>query len=265
MIEKLKLDFRFIFFTFLFILIFLIVQAIEITKSKASSSIPHYYWGFTGLFGSYDKAAVQRGYDVYRQSCASCHSIQAMRYADLQQIGLSLEQIDKIAKKDRILDGKNAQGHDNYRPATITDFFVKPYMNDDMAKAANNGQLPIDFSRYMLIRQDAADYGMALLMGYRSFPKNFHFDQNATYYNIYVQHQQIGMKLPLIKDAVHLEDGTVATVEQQARDVITFLSWIAHPHLTERHRIGIMLSLYMIFIITLLYLVNRKVWSNVKK
>lgn len=260
--------FRNIFFKlFCFILTISTIQAAEPNASISITrpALPHYQWNFEKLLGSYDNASVQRGYLVYRQACASCHSINAMRYADLQQAGLTLEQIDKIAQQDRIMDGKDTQGQDHYRPATVTDYFIKPYVNDEMAKAVNNGRIPVDFSRYMMIRNNAANYVMAILSGYRSAPENFQFDQKGSFYNIYALHQQIGMKPPLTNNGVHFEDGTPATVEQQARDVVTFLSWTAHPHLTERHRVGIMLFLYMIFIIILVFLVNCKVWLNVKK
>ena len=228
-------------------------------------TIPHYEWSFKGSLGYFDNASVQRGYQVYRQKCASCHSINVMRYADLQQMGLTLEHIDKIAHRDQVMDGKDNQGQDYYRPANVTDYLKKPYFNDNIAKTANNGKIPPDFSRYMMIRKNGADYVMALLLGYKTAPSGFHFDNKASYYNLYAPHHQIGMKPPLTDGDIHYEDGTSATVEQQARDVVIFLNWAAHPHLTERHRMGIMLFLYMIFIVILVFLINRKVWSNVNK
>lgn len=249
-----------------FIAFIILVNVTLLHKIDAKQSgYRHYKWSFSGFLGSYDQASVQRGYWVYRKHCASCHAIKEMRYADLQQAGLTLEQIGKIAQQDHLLDGKDAQGQDHYRTATVKDFLVAPYFNEEMAKAANHGKLPVDFSRYMMTKKDGADYVMALLLGYRSPPKDFKFNQQDSYYNLYTPQHQIGMKPPFVKDDIRNHNGTSASVEQQARDVVTFLSWTAHPHLIERHRIGVMIFLYMLFITVLVFLINRKVWSNVKK
>lgn len=232
--------------------------------AEHGQSFPKYSWGFNGIFGGYDLSSVQRGYLVYRKSCASCHSIHNMRYADLQQTGLTLEQIDKVIKTDRMLDGKDAQGQDVYRPVTVKDNFAAPYVNDSAAKFANMGKIPFDFSRYGMTVDGKADYMMAILLGYRNPPEGFRFARSGMSYNLYAKDHQIVMKSPLVQDGVKYTDGTPASVEQQAKDVVTFLSWTAHPHLIERHRIGISVFLYVLFIAVLTVLVKRKVWLNVK-
>ncbi|MDI2113657.1 cytochrome c1 [Commensalibacter nepenthis] len=232
--------------------------------AKDKPAYKQYPWSFTGLFGTYDLPSVQRGYLVYRKACASCHSVQYMRYADLQQMGLTLDQIDKIAKTDQVLDGKDASGKDRYRPATVVDYLPAPYSNQLMAKSVNAGKVPLDFSRYGQGLRKQADYIMAILMGYQNPPAGFKPDQEGMVYNRYFPNHQIAMRSPLIKDGVKYPGGTPATIEQQAKDVTTFLSWTAHPHLIERHRIGIMVMIYLAFIAILTLLVKRKVWSNVK-
>lgn len=228
------------------------------------NSYPKYPWSFSGIFGSYDLSSVQRGYLVYRKSCASCHSTEYMRYADLQQTGLTLDQIDKMAKTDQILDGKDAQGKDHYRPATVVDYIPSPYANKLVAQSVNMGKVPLDLSRYAMTVDGQADYIMAILLGYTKSPVDFKLDQDGLYYNRYFPGHQIAMRPPLVKGGVQYTDGTNTTIEQQAKDVTTFLSWTAHPHLIERHRIGIMALIYVAFIAVLTFIIKRKVWSNVK-
>lgn len=228
------------------------------------TSYPAYNWSFSGVLGSYDLSSVQRGYLVYRKACASCHSIEHMRYADLQQMGLSLDQIDKVAKTDQILDGKDAQGKDHYRPATVVDFLPSPYPNVLVAQSVNMGKTPLDLSRYAMTVDGQANYIMAILLGYTKPPADFKPDQEGLYYNQYFPGHQIAMRPPLTKGGVKYTDGANTTIEQQAKDVATFLSWTAHPHLIERHRIGIMALIYVAFIAVLTFIIKRKVWSNVK-
>lgn len=233
------------------------------TTEKAAA-YPAYNWSFSGVLGSYDLSSVQRGYLVYRKSCASCHSIENMRYADLQQMGLSIDQIDKVAKTDQVLDGKDAQGKDRYRPATVVDYLPSPYPNKLVAQSVNIGKMPLDFSRYAMTVDGQADYIMAILLGYTKPPADFKPDQEGIYYNRYFPGHQIAMRPPLTKDGIKYTDGTNTTIEQQAKDVTIFLSWTAHPHLIERHRIGIMALIYVAFIAVLTFIIKRKVWSNVK-
>ncbi|MDI2090020.1 cytochrome c1 [Commensalibacter oyaizuii] len=248
----------------LFLLNIVSLYGQDAQSANQTGHYPKQSWGFIGPLGTYDMASVQRGYMVYRKACASCHTIKYMRYADLQQTGLTLEQIDKLAAMDRMLDGKDAQGLDHYRAATVEDFLPPPYANDMIAKNANVGKLPLDLSRYAMTVGGQADYITAILLGYRKAPESFHFDQPGFYYNIYAAGHQIAMPPPLTKDGIKYTDGVSASIEQQARDVATFLSWTAHPHLVERHRIGIMIFIYGIFVAILIIFVKRKVWSNVK-
>ncbi|CAI3935402.1 Cytochrome c1 (CYT1) [Commensalibacter communis] len=250
--------------SFLFCFLFTCLFIPLISYAQDKPAYKQYPWSFTGIFGNYDLSSVQRGYMVYRKACASCHSVQYMRYADLQQMGLTLDQIDKIAKTDQILDGKDASGKDLYRAATLVDYLPAPYSNQLMAKSVNAGKVPLDFSRYGMGMGQQADYIMAILMGYQNPPADFKPDQEGMVYNQYFPGHQIAMRSPLTKDGVKYADGTPATIEQQAKDVTTFLSWTAHPHLIERHRIGIMVMIYVAFIAILTLLVKRKVWSNVK-
>ncbi|CAK7192722.1 Cytochrome b/c1 [Commensalibacter sp. Nvir] len=241
-----------------------IIIGVENNNNLSSLLVSKHAWSFKKLWRGYDLASVQRGYMVYRNECASCHSIQFMQYADLQQMGLTLDQINKLAATDQILDGKNALGMDHYRAATVKDFFPRPYPNEAAAKLANFNKNPVDFSRYAQIVTGGEDHIMAILMGYRQPPKNFRTPQAGYYYNLYAVDQQIAMKPPLTNNAVKYFDHSSTSVEQQARDVTTFLSWTSDPHLIQRHRIGIMAGLYTLFVLVLVFLKNRKVWSNVK-
>ena len=149
------------------------------------------------------------------------------------------------------------------RPARPSDRFVAPFPNPEAARAANNGALPPDLSLITKARAGGPDYLFALLTGYEDEPPEEVELVGDTYYNPYFPGRQIVMPPPLFDDAVEYADGTPATVEQMARDVVTFLSWAAEPEMEERKRLGIKVILFLVVLTGLFYAVKRKVWSDV--
>ena len=74
----------------------------------------------------------------------------------------------------------------------------------------------------------------------------------------------IKMAKPLSDNLIEYSDGTVASEEQMAKDVTTFLMWAAEPHLESRHKMGFKAILYLIILTILVYFSMKKVWSSVE-
>ena len=149
------------------------------------------------------------------------------------------------------------------RPAKLSDKFVMPYANVQEAIVANGGAYPPDMSVLVKARSGGANYIYSVLMGYEDAPAGFQLD-DGVYYNKYMDGKKIKMSNPLSEGIVEYADGTNATEEQMARDVTTFLSWAAEPHLEERHKIGFRAIIYLIIITILVYFSMKKIWSRVE-
>ena len=199
-------------------------------------------WSFNGLFGKFDRGSLQRGYQVYSEVCAACHSMKYLSYRNLSEKGgpeFSIEQAKAIAASFEITDGPNADGEMFTRPGKLSDKFLMPYENDKAAQAANGGAYPPDMSVLVKARKGGADYIYSLLLGYEDPPSGMDLD-DGVYYNKYMYGNQIKMAAPLSEGLIEYGDGTEASVKQMSKDVTTFLMWAAEPHLESRHR---MLSL----------------------
>ena len=219
-------------------------------------------WSFHGMFGTFDRGAAQRGFQVYQEVCAACHSLKLVAYRNLSGIGLSEDQIKAIAAEVEVTDGPNDEGEMFQRPARPSDRFVKPFANDNAARAANNGALPPDLSLMVKARKGGADYLHALLTGYKEEPPAGIKLSEGMNYNLYFPGNQIAMAPPVADDAVEYADGTKATADQIATDVATFLAWAAEPELEERKRLGIKVLLFLIVLTGMLYAVKRQVWKD---
>ncbi|MCH7538895.1 MAG: cytochrome c1 [Proteobacteria bacterium] len=230
---------------------------------RAAETPPAREWTFQGIFGTFDRAAAQRGLQVYREGCAACHSLDLLYYRNLEALGYGEEEIQAIAAEHEVTDGPDEEGEMFERPARPSDRFVAPFPNPQAARAANNGALPPDLSLITKARAGGPDYLFALLTGYQEEPPEGVEFVEGMYYNEYFPGRQIAMPPPLFDDAVEYADGTPATVEQMARDVVTFLSWAAEPEMEERKRLGIKVILFLVVLTGLFYAVKRKVWSDV--
>ena len=219
-------------------------------------------WSFDGMFGTFDRGAVQRGFQVYQEVCAACHSLKLVAYRNLSGIGLSEDQIKAIAAEVEVTDGPNDEGEMFQRPARPSDRFVKPFANDNAARAANNGALPPDLSLMVKARKGGADYLQALLTGYKEEPPDGIKLSEGMNYNLYFPGNQIAMAPPVADDAVEYADGTKATADQIATDVATFLAWAAEPELEERKRLGIKVLLFLIVLTAMMYALKRQIWSD---
>jgi ubiquinol-cytochrome c reductase cytochrome c1 subunit len=224
--------------------------------------VPHQQWPFEGVFGTYDRAALQRGFQVYKEVCSVCHPVKHLYYRDLEELGYSEDQVKGIAAQSQISDGPNDQGEMFQRPARPSDPIPGPFPNDQTARVANNGALPPDLSLITKAREGGSDYVYAILTGFKDAPAGFKMNKNM-YYDEYFAGHQIAMPPPLSPDQVKFADGSPSTVPQMAHDVVSFLSWAAEPTLDERHRMGFKVFLFLIVATGVFYAAKRKIWSRV--
>jgi ubiquinol-cytochrome c reductase cytochrome c1 subunit len=222
---------------------------------------PHQSWSFEGVFGTYDQAALQRGFQVYKEVCSACHPVKHLYYRDLTEIGYTEDQVKGIAAQAQVTDGPNDQGEMYQRPGKPSDPIASPFANDQAARAANNGALPPDLSLIVKAREGGPDYVYAILTGFKDPPAGFKMQPNMNY-NEYFPGHQIAMPPPLTTDGqLTYADGTKATVPQMAHDVTTFLAWAAEPNLNERHRMGAKVILFLVIAAGVFYAAKRRIWA----
>ena len=223
-------------------------------------------WSFKGLLGKFDRASLQRGYQVYNEVCASCHSMQYLSYRNLGEPGgpeFSEEEVKAIAASFEVTDGPDAQGEMFTRSGRPSDKFVSPYPNVNAATAANGGAYPPDMSVLVKARKGGANYIYSVLVGYEDPPPGVKLDEGV-YYNKYMTGNKIKMPNNLSDGLVEYADGTEATVDQMAKDVTTFLQWTAEPHLETRHKLGFRVIIYLSVLTVLVYFSMKKIWSRIE-
>ena len=225
-------------------------------------SLPKQSWGFYGVFGTYDRAAAQRGFQVYKEVCAACHSLSLVSYRNLRDLGFSEEEVKAIAAAYKVTDGPNDAGEMFERAARPSDRIVKPYPNENASRAANNGAYPPDLSLINKARVGGPDYIYALLTGYEKAPADVQL-LDGQYYNKYFAGHKIAMPQPLNDGQVTFADGTQATVANMSHDVTVFLNWAAEPELEKRHRLGVQVILFLIVATGFFYAAKRRVWADI--
>ena len=223
-------------------------------------------WTFKGLLGKFDRASLQRGYQVYTEVCAACHSMKYISYRNLMEKGgpeFSEVQVKAIAASFDVTDGPNADGEMFSRPARLSDKFPMPYPNEKAAQAANGGAYPPDMSVLAKARKGGVDYLYSVLLGYDDPPAGVTLDEGV-YYNKFMYGNKIKMPKVLEDDLIEYSDGTPVTEEQMAKDVVTFLMWSAEPHLETRHKMGFRAIIYLIILTVLVYFSMKKIWSRIE-
>ena len=250
--------------TFLFVIISSLISSRAIAAGEQQELLK-VDWSFKSFFGKFDRASLQRGYQVYTEVCASCHSLKHLSYRNLAEKGgpeFTELEAKAIASNFEVTDGPNSDGEMFERPAKLSDKFVMPYANVQEAIAANGGAYPPDMSVLVKARKGGANYIYSVLMGYDEPPAGMELD-DGVYYNKYMYGNKIKMASPLDDDIVEYSDGTKATVDQMAKDVTTFLAWAAEPELEERHKTGVKVIIYLVLLTILVYLSMKKIWSRV--
>jgi ubiquinol-cytochrome c reductase cytochrome c1 subunit len=223
--------------------------------------LPQQNWSFGGIFGTFDRASAQRGFQVYKEVCAACHAAKQLSYRNLSELGLTEDEVKAIASTFQVKDGPNDNGEMFERPGRPSDRFVRPYPNEQAARAAQNGAYPPDLSLIVKARADGANYLHALLTGYAEPPPGMAMGTGMNF-NKYFPGNQIAMVSPLADDRVTYADGTKATLEQMSRDVTTFLAWAAEPELETRRAMGVRMILFLLILTVLAYAVKRKIWAD---
>jgi len=224
--------------------------------------LPQHEWSFQGITGTFDKAALQRGYQVYTEVCSGCHSMKLLYYRDLIDIGFSEDQVKAIASEYTVLDGPNDEGEMFERDARPADRFVSPYLNDNEARANNNGAYPPDLSVITKAKKDGANYIYNLLLGYKDPPTGITIG-DGMYYNLWMEGNQIAMPQPLYDESVDYIDGTNNNAEQLAEDLVVFLTWAAEPELEIRKNLGIKVILFFIILGFIIFLAKNRLWREV--
>jgi len=223
---------------------------------------PKIDWSFSGPFGVYDRGATQRGFQVYKEVCSACHSMNLLHYRQLEGIGYSKDEIKAIAATVEVTDGPNDEGDMFTRPGKPADRFVAPFANSKAAAASNNGKAPPDLTLMVKARKGGADYVHGILTGYKDTPPAGVQIPDGGNYNEFFPGHVIAMAPPLSDDAVEYSDGTKATLDQEARDVATFLAWAAEPEMEARKTMGIKVLLFLLVLTGMLYAVKRQVWKD---
>ena len=240
---------------------------------------PSQDWSFSGVFGKFDKASVQRGLQIYTEVCSSCHGLDLMYYRDLEKIGYSPEQVKAYASAFEV-EVINDDGDVETKPAEPSHRFVSPFPNAKAAAASNGGKAPPDLSLMVKARKGGADYLYNLLTGYHDEPtekfQTFYGEHNkdsdgnplrfelaeGAYFNEYFAGGQIAMASPLSEDLVEYTDGTPATVEQMAKDITYFLAWTAEPELEDRKGMGVKVFIFLIVFLGLAIANKKRLWST---
>jgi len=220
-------------------------------------------FSFQGMFGTFDRASLQRGFQVYKEACAACHGMRLLSYRNLLDIGLTEAQVQAIAAQFTVVDGPNDDGEMFERPARLSDRFRQPFPNEQAARLANNGAYPVDLSLITRARAHGANYVYALLRGYDEPPPGVELMPGMNW-NTWFSGNQIAMPNVLVDDALQFADGTRATAAQMARDVTTFLAWAGEPHMEERRQMGVKVLIFLAILGGLVYAMKRKIWADVK-
>jgi cytochrome c1 len=245
-----------------------------VTPAPSSEALPpkHVAWSFTGAFGIYDRTALQRGFQVYKEVCSACHALSHVAFRNLGDPGgpeFSQDEVKAIAASYKIPAGPNEQGQTVdangtplTRPGTPADYFPSPFANEQAARTANNGALPPDLSLIVKAREGNQDYVYSIVTGDSQRPPANEPVPAGLYYDPYFPRHQIAMPPPLRNGSVTFADGTPNTLEQEAHDVVTFLAWASEPTMDERKHVGFVVMLYLIGFAVLLFFAYRRVWHG---
>jgi ubiquinol-cytochrome c reductase cytochrome b/c1 subunit len=230
-------------------------------------------FSFEGPFGTYDRGALQRGFQVYKEVCGACHQLSHVAFHNLAEPGgpgFSEAQAKGIAVGYKVPaepndkgETVNESGERLTRPGILADYFPSPFANENAARAANNGALPPDLSMIVKARAGGPQYVYSILTGFHQNPPKGFTVTKDKYYNPYYEGWNISMPPPLQNDSVTYADGTKATVDQEAHDVVTFLAWASEPHMEQRKQMGFSVLLFLAAFAGVLFMAKKKLWADV--
>jgi ubiquinol-cytochrome c reductase cytochrome c1 subunit len=261
-------------------------------RAAEAPAIERQKWSFSGIFGQFDQAQLQRGYQVYSEVCANCHEMKRIYFRNLAQRGgpeFPEEGVKALAASVQVEDGPNEEGQMFQRPGKLTDPLPRRYKNEQEARSIHNGAYPPDLSLMARARnveyhgtvwfhplsmlrdvvtgyqEGGADYIYALLMGYKNPPAGVRLVEGMNY-NEAFPGQQTAMANPFAggDGQISYTDGTPSTVDNYARDVSAFLSWTADPKLEDRKQLGWQVLLYLVVTTILLYIAKKRIWARLE-
>lgn len=226
---------------------------------------------FAGVAGTWDVAQVQRGYQVYKEVCAACHSLKFVAFRDFTEIGYNEDEVKALAAEWQVPGVDPDTGEAIMRPGEPTDYFPSPYPNAVAAAAANNNAIPPDLSLMTKARKDGTNYVYSLLIGYGEAPAELKREfpdfntPTGLYYNKHFKNLNLAMAPPLTSDGqVTYADGTQASIQQMSADVAAFLTWTAEPTLVKRKQTGFWFLGFLLFATILAYFAKKQVWADAK-
>ena len=259
---------RKIFLTAIFALIsnFALANEEHASSGAVHETVAHHpkqmKWEFDGFFGRFDRASAQRGFQIYKEVCSACHSLKLVSYRSLTDLGFSEDEVKQIASEASVSDGPNDDGDMFDRPGLPSDRFISPYANDNAARSVNGGALPPDLSLIIKARHEGANYVYSLLTGFTDAPDGFPMAEGKNY-NPYFEGRQIAMPAPITDDGqVDYKDGTYATKEQMAIDIVNFLQWAAEPETEHRKKMGVRTMIFLAVLFVILLAAKKAVWKK---
>jgi ubiquinol-cytochrome c reductase cytochrome c1 subunit len=233
-------------------------------------------FSFEGPFGTFDQMQLQRGLQVYTESCAACHGLKFVPFRTLSDPGgpgLSVEQMRAYTAQFPVNDmGSNMKLWDReteeLRALIPNDTFpANESVNAPdlslMTKARIGFHGPYGTGIKQLYKGiGGSEYVVGILTGYTGEEKE---EAGVTYYeNTAFPTGWIAMPPPLYGDDVEYIDGSSTELEAEAIDVVTFLTWTAEPKMMARKKMGFVAVSLLILLSSLLYLTNKRIWAPVK-
>lgn len=225
---------------------------------------PHYPWSHSGPFSALDHTSIRRGYQVYKQVCSACHSMDQLAFRNLVGVAFTEAETREFAEEYEYPGDPDEEGNPTTRPGKLSDYFPNPYPNEEAAKFANSGAIPPDMSLIVLAREGEEDYIFSLLTGYCDPPAGVEEMTEGMAYNPYFPGQAIAMPQQLFPDSVEYDDGTPATISQMAKDVTVFLRWASEPEHDDRKKMGMKAIMILSVLMFVTYYWKRSKWTVLK-
>lgn len=260
-------------------------------EAEPAGATPHYplehprhvAWTFAGPFGKYDPQQLQRGFQIYRDVCSTCHSLSMVAFRNLtSETGphFTEEEVKALAAEYTIADSAAEGGE---RPGITADHFppAPPYPGahpPDLsliakARAINRGFPTFVFDVFTQYQETGPDYIYSLLTGYQEPPAGVEVPEGLHYNPYFISAPYLAMPPPLIQDGqidyAQNDDDTPEndvpeTIDQYSKDVTAFLMWAAEPHLVDRKAMGFTVMVFLIIFAGLVYYTKKKVWATVE-
>lgn len=224
---------------------------------------PKMDWPHKWFFNSFDHASIRRGWEVYKQVCAACHSLNYVHYRSMVDVFLTEDEARQEAADVMIEDGPDDTGKMYMRPGKLSDHVPNPYPNEEAARAANNGAYPPDLSLIVIARDGGEDYIFSLLTGYTDPPAGVNLE-DGQHFNPYFLDGAIGMAQALYDEVIEYSDGTPASASQLAKDVTTFLAWCSMPEHDERKLMALKFLIVALPIAATCWYWKRHTWIQLK-